>query len=353
MKRLMLLAVAMSVGMCGCSTSEVSAPRPAGINGEHVRSAAQAMCASLVNSPAIAQRGKTVRIKVADVEDRSRYMIDGNIFIRRFRAELNAAGGGRLQFLDSSGSVGEDRRRILERRQRQQLQHELRQIAGYIARSAEIRGRNVTVAAVPALNTNLVGMNADGFMALLREELVRAGGGNVRFLTPGETEGADYWLTGEFYPVDVGKVGRVNLAEYLEVIGNRIKEGRSVYIEKDRSPAATVSPREEALLRLLDDARLQRHPDSDIRLNVMLTKAGSAKVVFESGAQVSRAVSDNAESADFILSGEISNLSSRRQGVSSDYVLIGFKLVELESNVLVWEGAYEVEYVSAEGLVYR
>jgi len=353
MKKLALPMVAVLLGLGGCSTPEVTTPRPVGLNGEHVRAAAQAMCTSLLGSPAIAQQGGAVRIKVSDIEDKSRFMIDGNIFLRRFRAELNAASGGRLQFLDSSGSVGEDRRKILERRQRQQLQYELRQLAGYMVRCAELRGRTVTLAAVPALNTNLVGMNADGFMSLLREELVRAGNGNVRFLTPGEVEGADYWLTGEFYPVDAGKVGRVNMAEYLEVIGMRVKEGRSVFIEKDRSPVATASPREVALLRLLDDQRLQKTPDCDLRLNVMLTEPDTSKVIFEAGAQVARAVSDNSESANFILSGEISNLSARRQGVSSDYVLLGFKLVDPESNVMVWEGAYEVEFIQAEGVVYR
>ena len=341
------------LAVCGCVTPPPVTPTPPGLNGEHVRSAAQAMCASLLQSPALAAKGRAVRVKLSDVDDKSRYMIDGNIFLKRFRAELNMASGGRLLFLDSSGSVGADRLKIIQERQRQQLQHELRQIAGYIARSAELRGRKVTLAALPALNTNLVGLNAEGFLALLREELVRAGNGNIRFLAPGETEGADYWLTGEFYPVDAGKVGRVNLAEYLEVIGNRVKEGRSVYVEKDRTPEAVVSPREATLLKLLDDARLQKVPNCDLRLNVMLSKAGSSEVAFECGAQVKSAITDKSETADFILSGEITNLSTRRSGVSSDYVLLGFKLVDPESNLMAWEGAYEIEYVHAEGIVYR
>ena len=340
------------LAVCGCVTETVVS-RPVGLNWEHVRSAAQTMSASLLQSPVLAAKGRPVKVKLADVDDKSRYMINGNVFLERFRAELIMASGGRMLFLDSSGSVGADILKIKQERQRQQLQNDLKKIADYIACSAELRGRKVKLAALPALNTNLVGLNAEGFLALLREELVRAGNGDILFLAPGETEGADYWLTGEFYPVDAGKVGRVNLAEYLEVIGNRIKEGRSVYVEKDRTPEAVISPREATLLKLLDDARLQKVPNCDLRLNVMLSKAGSSEVAFESAVQIASVVTDKSETADFILSGEISNLTARRSGVEDNYVLIGFKLVDPETNLRVWEGAYEVEYILVEGTVYR
>ena len=349
-EKTIMLTVALATG--GCVTETVVS-RPAGLDGGHVRAAAQAMCASLLQSPALSSKGRAVRIKLADFEDNSRYVIDANIFLKRFRAELNAESGGRLLFLDSSGSVGAGRKEILQERLGEQLTGKLQKIADYIAQTAELRGRKVTLAALPALNTNLVGLNAEGFLALLREKLVQAGKGNIRFLAPGETEGADYWLTGEFYPVAAGKVGRVNLAEYLEVIGNRIKEGRSVFVEKDRTPEAVMSPREATLLKLLDDARLQEMPNCDLQLNVMLTKAGATEVIFESSVQVRREVTDKSGTADFILSGEITNLSTRRSGIGTDYVLVSFKLVDPEENLLLWEGAYEIEYVHKEGMVYR
>lgn len=338
--------------VCGCRT-ETEISKPGGLDMDQVRSAAQAMCASLLQCPALKAKSGTVRIKQADIQDSTRYLINSDFFLERFSDELCTASGGRVVFLDSSESVGADERRIHQKRQRRQVEDRIRQIAAYIARTAELSGRKVTVAMLPALNTNLVGLNADGFMLMLRENLVTAGGGNIRFLAPGETEGADYWLTGEFYPVEAGKVGRVNLAEYLEVIGNRVKEGRSVYVEKDRTPEAVMNPREMTLIKVLEDSRLQEMPNCDLRLNVMLTKAGSSEVVFESTAQIANEFSDNSETSDFILSGVISNLTNRRSGVSKDYVLLGFKLVDPETNLQVWRQSYEIEYVHREGTVYQ
>ena len=93
------MAMVGALALCGCVTETVVTPQPVGLNGAHVRAAAQAMCASLLQSPALAAKGRAVRVKLSDVDDKSRYMIDGNIFLKRFRAELNKASGGRLLFL--------------------------------------------------------------------------------------------------------------------------------------------------------------------------------------------------------------------------------------------------------------
>ena len=61
----------------------------------------------------------------------------------------------------------------------------------------------------------------------------------------------------------------------------------------------------------------------------------------------------NSGAADYLLSGEISGLSTQRGGSAADYLLITVTLVEPVSNEVIWEDAYEVKRVTQTGTVYR
>ena len=57
--------------------------------------------------------------------------------------------------------------------------------------------------------------------------------------------------------------------------------------------------------------------------------------------------------ANYILSGEISGMSQRRGGESSDYLLISAQLNDPETQEILYEGAHEVKRLTKTGVVYR
>ena len=57
--------------------------------------------------------------------------------------------------------------------------------------------------------------------------------------------------------------------------------------------------------------------------------------------------------ANYVLSGEISGMSQRRGGMSSDYLLISVQLNDPETQEIVYEGAHEVKRLTQTGVVYR
>ena len=85
----------------------------------------------------------------------------------------------------------------------------------------------------------------------------------------------------------------------------------------------------------------------------MLVDPKSKAVVYEKPVLLDRKISDNSGAANYIISGEISGMHQRVQGVSTDYLLINIQLTDPESNMIIWEDAYEVKRMSQAGIVYR
>jgi len=358
--------------LAGCVSGDLSSSRQVdldddtvdgGISSTDIRTVAKRMCPAILSTPEVANAQSQVRIKVADVKNKTRFFIDNDLFLKRLRFELNSFGGGQVRFLDKNEKNQAARQEVLRDRQVEDIRRDVRELARDICMSPLVRDAKtpVKMALIPMLNTNLVNMNADSIGAMLRGEIADASGGRVQFLLPGHTEGADYWLTGLFYPESLKKEGIVNLAEYIDVIDARVRDGKSLYL--DTSVSATVSPmsstvtattsRESVLLEMLRSPSMRANPNIDKRLNIMITKPDSKLVVFEKTMLVDRRMTDNSGKAALILSCELSGLSQALNGRQSDYLLVSFQLLDPESNEIVWEGAYEVKRVSRSGIVYR
>jgi len=178
---------------------------------------------------------------------------------------------------------------------------------------------------------------------------------------PGTLAGADYYLTGQFIPESMKKEGIINLANYIEVIDARIRSGQSMTLDDGTVPASPEKPQiytrigqqESELVRMLRNPELRKNPNVNKRLNIMLVKPDTKVAVYEKMFLLDRKFSSREGRAQFILSGEISALSQRRQGTASDYLLVSVQLVDLESNEIVWEGAYETKKLSRSGIVYQ
>ncbi len=370
--RLKYLAAFASI-FTGCVSGDLSNSRQVhpdndavdgGISSVDIRTVASKMCPAILSVPDIADAQPPVRIKIANVKNTSRFFIDGDLFAKKLRVELNRYGNGQVRFLDKNEKTQADRVSVLKDRQVDDLQRDIRELGREIGGSPLFQGAAapVKIAVIPVLNANLVNMNADSFTAMLRSEILNASGGKVQFLMPGYTDGADYWLTGQFYPESLKKEGIINLAEYIEVVDERIKSGKSLYL--DPPSTTTVTPgsvvvateptqRESALVDMLRSPAMQANPNVNKRLNVMIVKPDDKVCVYEKTTLLDRRISDNSGRAALILSCEISGLSQALNGAQSDYLVIAMQLVEPESNEVVWEDSYEVKRISRAGIVYR
>jgi hypothetical protein len=289
--------------------------------------------------------------------------MDMNLFAKRLRVELNRYGNGQVRFLDKNARNQEARAEVLKDRQSEDIHRNIRELGRQIASSPVFRnlGRPAKIAVIPVLNANLVNMNADSFTAMLRSEIIEASCGNIQFLMPGHTEGADFWLTGQFYPESIKKEGIINLAEYIEVVDARVKDGKSLYIDASMTSSVSpfvatvtsISPRESVILEMLRNPELRKNPNVDKRLNVMIVKPSDKVAVYEKNMLLDRRFSDNSGRAALILSCEVSGMSQARNGAQSDYLMISTSLLDPESNETIWEDAYEVKRVSRAGTVYR
>lgn len=359
----------------GCVSGDLSTSRrvdlddetvDGGISSADIRTVASKMCPAILSVPEVADGQPPVRIKIADVSNKTRFFIDRDLFAKKLRVELNKYGGGQVRFLDKNEKNQAARVSVLKDRQVEDLRRDIRELGREIGGCALFRNssRPVKVAVVPVLNANLVNMNADSFAAMLRSEILAASDGKVQFLMPGNTEGADYWLTGQFYPESLKKEGIINLAEYIEVVDERVKAGKSLYL--DPPSTATVTPgvvpvvvattptaRESVLVDMLRSPAMKAAPNVDKRLNVMIVKPDDKVCVYEKTVLLDRRISDNSGKASLILSCELSALSQALGGVQSDYMVVAVQLVEPESNEVVWEDSYEVKRVSRAGIVYR
>lgn len=362
-----------AVLVAGCVSSDVSSGRrvdlddetvDGGISSSDIRTVASKMGPAILSVPEVADGQPPVRIKIADVKNSSRFFIDADIFAKNLRVELNRYGNGQVRFLDKNANTQTARASVLKDKQEEDLRRDIRELGREMGGIALFQNaaNPVKIAVIPVLNANLVNMNADSFTAMLRSEILNASGGKVQFLMPGHTEGADYWLTGQFYPESLKKEGIINLAEYIDVVDERIKAGKSLYLDPPSTTTVTPSSvvitteptmRESALVDMLRSPAMQANPNVNKRLNVMIVKPDDKLCVYEKTALLDRRISDNSGKAALILSCEISGLSQALNGTKSDYLMITMQLVDPESNEVVWEDAYEVKRVSRAGIVYR
>ena len=372
MKSLLILPVLGGLLLGGCVTADMSESRRVGLDDESVdggissqdiRTVASRMCPASLSVPEIANGVPPVRIAVADMKNSSRFFIDRNLFTKRLLVELNRYGNGSVRFINNNEKTQAKRFEVLKDRQEDDVRQQIAKVASAIAANPLFSGRATPakIAVIPALNTNLVNMNADSFSAMLREEVMNASGGKILFLMPGHVEGADYWLTGQFYPLSLKKEGIINLADYFDVITDRIKNGKSLYLDSAVTTVSTpesttttmAGTKEDDLLQMLRSPSLRAIPNVEKQLNVMIVRPQDKVSVFEKSLTVDGKLRTMAGNATLVLSGEMSSLSQARNGVYSDYLHIAFELVDPNSNETIWQDNYEVKRMSQVGTVYR
>lgn len=106
--------VAGVLAVTGCASNDISMSRridvddesfDGGISSADMRTVASRMCPSVLSAPGVVSRPQPVRIRMGDVKNTSRFFIDGDMFARMLRAELNKFGAGRIRFLTKTAKT--------------------------------------------------------------------------------------------------------------------------------------------------------------------------------------------------------------------------------------------------------
>ena len=328
------------------------------IESADIRTAASRICPALLSLPEIARSSEPTYIAVAPVVNSTRHVIDKDLVMARLRLELNRYSEGRIRFF--SQGVGQDvRREIISGQDEEAWSKTLDECAQAVATSDAIKkaDRPVMVAVIPVRNPNLAGLNPDFLTTLLRPRILAAAPGKIQFVAReaggkiieqilAETDlknvglvavtkkdqfaGVDYFLGGEF-------VAESLLEQSVQTGSPTVKsaEGNAGEVRVDETPAG-------------------RSPNVKKHLNLMLIDASTGAIALEKMVRVERKMESGLAQSKFLLTGELRGLSkAARGGDRSDYTLMSFQLVNPQSNVILWEDAYEAKRETDRNVIYK
>ena len=170
------------------------------------------------------------------------------------------------------------------------------------------RRRNLKIVVQDVVNQRNVGdVCADGFISLLRDEIMDKGMGNITFLDKEKRGDADYILGGEF----------VRLA-----------------LSGASSPAGEDSRDEQRLRVTFTDVKTG---DVDFEGSVIATRRDFAPSLL---------------GATFVLSGRLEEMSKEHLTATNDYVRMEFSLVDPDSTIVAWTDAGEVSITTNKSILY-
>ncbi len=324
-----------------------------------IRTIAQRMTTSLLSSRAVNSYGSTVRIAVAPIRNSTRFIIDKDIFSKRLRIELNKVAEGRIRFF-SQGMGQETRREILQAQDKEMWDASVDEIATFIARSNTVANvqNPLRVAVIPVRNTNIIGMNADSFTAILRSRIAEKSQGKIQFLAREENGKVIGQILSE---TDLRHLGMVESSRNNSIASVDFFLGGE-FIAKSLSKEKAVIMNEASVGTSKDDPRTVevsagsslRRPNTETYLNVLLIDAQTGVIPVEKMVRVEREMKSGLAKADLLLTGELSALSKGSAGGDrSDYVILSFQLVDPLTNEVLWEDSYETKKVSNRSVLYK
>lgn len=324
-----------------------------------IRTVAQRMTSSLLSSREVSSRKGMVRIALAPIRNSTRFIIDKDIFSKRLRIDLNKVADGRIRFF--SQGLGQDTRKEILREQDQEMwDASIEKIADHIVASPLVAHTTspLKVAVITVRNTNIAGVNADSFTALLRSKVAEKSRGRITFLAREANGKVIKQILAESDLRHLNLVGRSRNKEISGVdffLGGEFiaKTMNQVSAQVINESKASVSGDDPGIVEFTSGQTLKR-PNAETYLNVMLIDAQTGVIPVEKMVRVEREMKSGLGNADLILTGELSALSKGSAGGDrSDYVILSFQLVDPQSNEVVWEDSYETKKVSSRSVIYK
>lgn len=325
----------LGVFCAGCSTPQ---PLPQGpITADEIRGFANYLAPRVLAMPEIASSQEPVRIELQDFSNRTSLMMDKKLFSKSLSIYLNRHGADKVRFVNTDEITNEKRRGVIKLRDEDLVRENLKKIGAEIAALDWVQKRStpLKIAVIPVVNTNFAGMNADSMTVLLRSEIASAAGGKIQFLMSGELRDADYYLTGEFFPESLTTEGRVDLLQYIKMQEEHVRQGKSFSFYYSSN---------------IDMSKI---PNVTKQLNIMLVKPDNKVCVYEKLVRLERKVASSSAKVNYILKGYLGDLAARRRGSAYHYFQFSIQLVDVESNEIMLEDAYEIERVGREDAVYQ
>jgi PBP1b-binding outer membrane lipoprotein LpoB len=324
-----------------------------------IRTIANKMTTSLLSSRALMQKEGMIRIAIAPIRNSTRFIIDKDIFTKRLKIELGKVADSRFRFF-AQGLAQEIRGEILREQDKELWQFAVTDVATYIANSSIVTNASVPlrIAVIPVKNTNLIGLNADSFTALIRSRIAEKANGKIYFLAREENGKVISQILAES---DLRNLGLVESARNNSIASVDYFLGGE-FLSKSISPESAQMLNQATIGLSKDDPRTVemsssgtiKYPNAETYLNIMLIDAQTGEVPVEKMIRVEREMKSGLGKADYILTGELSALSKGAAGGNrSDYVILSFQLVDPQSNEVIWEDSYETKKVSHRSVIYK
>ncbi|MGI6354456.1 MAG: hypothetical protein GX937_08625 [Lentisphaerae bacterium] len=326
-----------------------------------IKQCASEMGPKILMVPEIARAPDTTRIVVQPLSNTSTIMMDTAMITDALKDELMVVSNGRVRFVTSDDYEIGQSNMIVQEKIEAARDRVLDEVAESILQSPVIANASKppVIAVTPALNANLVGLNANSFIAMLRAKIASRANGKVFFTAPGSLEGAEYYLTGEFIAESMQQESMINLVDYIYLMEERARAGQSVDVYDNTG--AAVSPggaltreRRQALLdEIARSAQTQVPPNVNKHLNVMLVRADNKIAVMEKMFSLDRKMTRGLERVEYTLTGNIASQSRYVRSYEEIYIVVTFKLIAPETKEEVWAGRYETKKaIQRGGVVY-
>ena len=368
---IMTLIIALAVN--GCATPAVQRPTSTRIlqpdqeddiggtfmESGDIRTVASRMTGSLLSAPEIAMQEGLVRVAIAPIRNSTRFIVDKDIFMKRLRIEMNKNSQGRIRFF--SQGMGQKVRQEILRGQDEDIWDEMiEEVAAYFTNSWVVAKatEQLKVAVIPIENTNIVGLNADSFTALIRAGIAEKAQGKIAFLAREENGKVISQILAEsdLRNLDLVESIRNNRIAGVDYFlgGEFIAKSLSVESAVKETKAAVGSSKEDPRILSVKSETSVKRPNVTTYLNMMLINAQTGVVPVEKLAKVERKMKTGLARANYLLTGELSALSKAAAGGDrSDYIIMSFQLVDPQTNEVVWEDVYETKKVSNKSVLYK
>jgi hypothetical protein len=310
-----------------------------------IRTIATRMSAALLSTPEIGNNPDIVRIAISPVRNNTRFVVDNEIFTNRLRLELNRIAKDRIRFFSQTAGQ-QTRRKIIQEQDEEYWDELINQVADYIVNSRPIQSAKhpPTIAVIPVRNTNIVGLNADSFTALLRSRIAEKSEGKIHFLAREKNGKVLEEILDE---KDVKGIGLVKARNVKSLYGVDFFLGGE-FIAKSLMTEGSKNGVEEK------PNASSIAPNVDKYVNVWLIDADTAAIYVEKLVRIGTKVMSGLARANYILTGQLSGLSKASAGGSrSDYLMMSFQLVDPITNEVLWEDAYETKKKSDTSTLYR
>ena len=320
-----------------------------------IRTIAQQMTGAILSMPEVAGTVGMTRVALESVRNNTRFLIDKDIFLTRLRIELNRISNGRIRFFMQGRDQGV-RRQILQEQDEKGWEAITDKISAYLLANLPTRTSSepARLAIGKIGNTNITGMNAQSFLAMVRSSLAEQADGRAVFVTPQASQRVRQAMT-DGKPISDLNVDYVLCGEFIAE-GIQVAEGEQeveLTIKEKREYLGPVYSKENTEEETLTFQRRQ-NPNVTKRFNCQLVDAANETVICEKMVSLEKKIQSGLGNADFILTGEISALSKATQGATrTDYIIVSFQMVDPSTNEMLWEDAYESKRASRVGAVYR